>query len=131
MSNLKASCFEDDAHVMGMKLEEDISMALHTLEVFDSVYTERELIDKHFNHRNANVNYIRGDTVIDGKVTMNGINCRDVQTGWNEKRGGSMEYLDRHNVECLNHESLTRIKLEVGGNGNNQIRYNYRCCKPN
>ena len=81
----------------------------------------------HFDWKDDQRNYIRGDTVIDGKVIMNSRTCRNAATGWNDEGGGNAIFLDRHNVECADNEYLTKLKLNRNGKG--KFQYDYRCCK--
>jgi hypothetical protein len=38
-------CTQEEAHVLGAKLEVDVLSALKSLDIFDAVYHERELVD--------------------------------------------------------------------------------------
>jgi hypothetical protein len=49
----------------------------------------------HFDWKDDGKNHIRGDTIIDGKVTITGRTCRDASTGWNDEGGGNSVFLDR------------------------------------
>jgi hypothetical protein len=79
-------------------------------------------------------NYIRGDTIQDGNLTVNGKlsvtgsrQCRDTSTQWNDEGNGNAIYLDRHNIVCGDDENITRMQLTRNHKG--KYRYNYRCCK--
>jgi hypothetical protein len=82
----------------------------------------------HFDFKDDGRNYIRGDTVVDGKLWGQiQRTCRDAATPWNDEGGGNAVFLDRHNVACNDDEMLSRFKLNRNGGG--QYRYDYRCCK--
>lgn len=51
--------------------------------------------------------------------------CRDLNTQPNDWGGGSLNYLDRHDVRCNDNEVLQRARLTTDGRS---IFYNMRCC---
>ena len=57
---------------------------------------------------------------------INGENCADKFTPWNDYGGGKTVFLDRHRLNCgASSDVLRSFKLESSGN---KIRYKYTCC---
>jgi len=69
---------------------------------------------------------VKGNLNVGGQITSKKV-CRDADSGWNTEGGGNTIFLDRHNVQCNDDESLTKVQFVRDGQGN--FRYNFRCCK--
>jgi hypothetical protein len=59
--------------------------------------------------------------------------CRDEYTQWDDfsPNDGSVQFLDRHNVECSSYNNiLQKFQLQTNWN-NKKVRFSYRCCMVN
>lgn len=61
--------------------------------------------------------------------------CQDLETGYNDSGGGSVQYLDRHPVSCPGNSVLQRWRLFNWGSdgwdwGAGQYKIQFRCCYP-
>lgn len=61
------------------------------------------------------------------KKSNSPLTCTDKSTPLNEEGGGNALYLDRHNIQCDDNESLSALALVRNGQG--QWQYKYKCCK--
>ncbi|KAL9953418.1 hypothetical protein ACROYT_G040836 [Oculina patagonica] len=55
--------------------------------------------------------------------------CRDTTTEWKDQASGKIKELSRQYVKCNENELLQRFYLERKSASENQVRYNYRCCR--
>lgn len=55
------------------------------------------------------------------------LQCRSVTTQGNDDGGGNAVYLDRHDINCNDDETLSQFKLTRPTG--NTIQYQYKCCK--
>lgn len=63
------------------------------------------------------------------RVLNNRAICRDTQTDWKDQASGKIKELSRQYVRCNDNEILLRFYLQRKSATDNQVRYNYRCCR--
>jgi len=77
---------------------------------------------------------VNGDLIVKGRNILAELDdlkkpktCRNIKSGYSDGRDRGLQYLNRQFAQCGQNESMSTFKVET--NGNEEIQYNYTCCK--